>query len=145
MTNYTDTFTGSTIYPSEVSYLAITLSAANITLEWPLESAAPTYTAARILDVTSANSRSITLPDATLASPGQTILFNGLSASTSSFTVKDADGNTVATVTAGTSWQVYLADTSTAAGTWRKFQMGASTATVQASDLAGACPRGWNG
>ena len=135
--SYTDVFGGSTIYPSQVSYLAVALSAANITLEWPLESDAPEYPAARILDVTSANSRSITLPDATLAGPGETILFNNLPASSTSFTVKDAAGTTVATVAVGTAWQLYLAGNATAAGTWRAYQMGASTATVNAADLAG--------
>lgn len=135
--SYTDVFGGSTIYPSQVSYLAVALSAANITLEWPLESDAPEYPAARILDVTSANSRSITLPDATLAGPGETILFNNLPASSTSFTVKDAAGATVATVAVGTAWQLYLAGNATAAGTWRAYQMGASTATVNAADLAG--------
>ena len=135
--SYTDVFGGSTIYPSQVSYLAVALSAANITLEWPLESDAPEYPAARILDVTSANSRSITLPDATLAGPGETILFNNLPASSTSFTVKDAAGTTVATVAVGTACQLYLASNATAAGTWRAYQMGASTATVNAADLAG--------
>lgn len=135
--SYTEIFGGSTIYPSQVSYLPVTLSAADITLEWPLESDAPLYPAARIIDVTSANSRSITLPDATLAGPGETILFNNLPASSTSFTVKDAAGSTVATVAVGTAWQLYLASNATEAGTWRAYQMGASTATVNVADIAG--------
>lgn len=133
---YTQVFGGTTIYPSDVSYLAIALSA-DEALEWPLESNDPANPASRIIDVTTSGSYSITLPDATLTGAGQTILFNNLAASTNSFLVKDYAGNTIATVGIGEQWQVYLANTSTAAGTWRVFRYGASTATVQASALAG--------
>lgn len=134
--SYTQVFGGTTIYPSDVSYLALALSA-DKALEWPLESNDPTNPAARIIDVTTTGSYSITLPDATQTGAGQTILFNNLSASTNSFTLKDYGGSTIATVGIGEQWQVYLSDTSTAAGTWRVFRYGASTATVQASALAG--------
>lgn len=134
--SYTSVFGGTTIYPSDVSYLAISLSA-DTPLEWPLESSGTEDPAARIIDVTpSASGYSVVLPDATLTGAGQTILFNNLSGS-NSFYVKDYAGNTLATVAFGTQWQVYLADTSTAAGTWRVFRYGASTATVQPSALAG--------
>lgn len=134
---YQQVFGGTVIYPSDVSYLAITLSD-DKALEWPLESNDPANPAARIIDVTAAvASKSITLPNATQTGAGQTILFNNLPASTQSFTVKDYAGNTLATVGVGEQWQVYLASVSTAAGTWRVFRYGASTATVQASALAG--------
>ena len=134
--SYTQVFGGTTIYPSDVSYLALTLSA-NATLQWPLESNDPTNPAARIIDVTASGAYSVLLPDATLTGAGQTMLFNNLAGSSSSFTVKDYDGNTIATVAVGEQWQVYLASVSTTAGTWRVFRYGASTATVQASALAG--------
>ena len=134
--SYTQVFGGTTIYPSDVSYLALALSA-DKALEWPLESNDPSNPAARIIDVTTSGSYSVTLPDATQTGAGQTILFNNLPASTNSFLVKDYSGSTIATVGVGEQWQVYLSDTSTAAGTWRVFRYGASTATVQASALAG--------
>jgi hypothetical protein len=119
-----------------VSYLSIALTV-DTPLEWPLESSGNLDPAARIIDVTpDASGRSIVMPDATLTGAGQTILFNNIDA-TFSFFVKDFAGNTLATVTPGTQWQVYLAATTTAAGTWRVFQYGASTATVQPSALAG--------
>lgn len=133
---YTQIFGGTTIYPSDVSYLALTLSA-DKALEWPLENNDPSNPAARIIDVTTSGAYSITLPDATQTGAGQTILFNNLSGSTNSFTLKDYAGNTVATVGIGEQWQAYLAGVATAAGTWRVFRYGASTATVQASALAG--------
>ena len=134
--SYTSVFGGTTIYPSDVSYLAIALGT-DRALEWPLESNDPANPAARVIDVTTSGSYSITLPDATQTGAGQTILFNNLPASTNSFTLKDYAGATIATVGIGEQWQVYLAATTTAAGTWRVFRYGASTATVQASALAG--------
>ena len=44
---YTEVFGGTTIYPSDVSYLALSLTA-DTTLEWPLESNVTTNPAARI-------------------------------------------------------------------------------------------------
>ena len=134
--SYTQVFGGTTIYPSDVSYLPLTLDA-DKALQWPLESNDPTNPAARIIDVTTTGSYAVTLPDATQTGAGQTILFNNLTASSNSFTVKNASGGTIATVGVGEQWQVYLSDTATAAGTWRVFRYGASTATVQASALAG--------
>lgn len=134
--SYTSVFGGNTIYPSDVSYLAVALTA-DIELEWPLESSGELPPAARIIDVTpDASGWDIVLPDATLTGAGQTIFFNNLSGSRSFF-VKDFAGNTLATVAFGEQWQVYLAATTTAAGTWRVFRYGASTATVQPSSLAG--------
>ena len=134
--SYTQVFGGTTIYPSDVSLLALALDA-DKALQWPLESNDPTNPAARIIDVTTTGSYAVTLPDATQTGAGQTILFNNLTASSNSFTVKDAGGSTIATVGVGEQWQVYLSGTATAAGTWRVFRYGASTATVQASALAG--------
>jgi hypothetical protein len=133
--SYTQVFGGTTIYPSDVSYLSLALSAST-TLQWPLESDGGTP-AARIIDVTATGAYNIDLPDATLTGAGQTLLFNNLGASTSVFYVRDYAGNVLATVGIGEQWQLYLAATTTAAGTWRVFRYGASTATVQPSALAG--------
>jgi hypothetical protein len=133
--SYTQVFGGTTIYPSDVSYLALTLGATQV-LEWPLENDGGTP-AARIIDVTASGAYNIDLPDATLTGAGQTILFNNLAASSSVFYVRDYTGSVLATVGIGEQWQLYLAATTTAAGTWRVFRYGASTATVQPSALAG--------
>lgn len=137
MTNFTNVFSGSVIQPAEVSYLPVTLTA-DITLDWPLESNAPTYPAAGTIDVTSTvGAYAITLPDATQGSAGTAILFNGLSANTQSVTVKNNSGTTVATIASGTQWLLVLAATSTAGGTWRAFQLGATTSAATAASLAG--------
>lgn len=135
--NYTNVFGGTTIYPSDVSYLILSLTE-SVELQWPLEANPGPDIVARIIDVTpSANGYSITMPDATKTGAGQTVLFNNLSGGSYSFYVKNNTGSTIATVAPGEQWQIYLASTATAAGTWRVFRYGASTATVQPSALVG--------
>lgn len=135
MTNtFTQVFGGTTIYPSDVSYLALTLSA-DTSLEWPLESNSNENPAARIIDVTPTGSYSIIMPPADQTGTGQTVLFNNLGPQ--SVTVKNSAGATLLSMGQGEQWQIYLIDNSTAAGTWRVFRYGAATAQAQASALAG--------
>ena len=132
--SYTQVFGGNTIYPSDVSYLALTLTA-DITLEWPLEASTGNNVVARILDVTSNGAFSISMPNATQAGVGQTILFNNVAATT--FTVKSYTGTTLISIPSGTQWELYLTDNTTTTGTWRAFQFGAATTSAQAAALAG--------
>lgn len=134
MTTYTDVFTGSTIYPSELSYRAVTLSA-NVTLSWPLDADSGTDLVAKIMDVTASGAYVITMPDATMVSTGETVLFNNVGATT--FTVADNSGTTILTIAAGQQWQLYLTSNSTAAGSWRTYQMGATTSSATAATLVG--------
>ena len=132
--SYTQVFGGNTIYPSDVSYLALTLTA-DITLEWPLEASTGNNVVARILDVTSNGAFSISMPNATQTGVGQTILFNNVAATT--FTVKSYTGTTLISIPSGTQWELYLTDNTTTTGTWRAFQFGAATTSAQAAALAG--------
>jgi hypothetical protein len=135
MTIYQDVFGGANIYPSEISYSAITLNV-DVILSWPEETSANENLATKIIDVTpSAAGFSIRLPAANKTGVGNTILFNNRGSDT--FTVRNANGTQVVTVAAGTLWQVYLADNSTVSGTWRSLQYGAATSTANASALAG--------
>jgi hypothetical protein len=131
---FTQVFGGTTIYPSDVSYLALALTA-DITLEWPLESSTNEYPVARIIDVTPTGAFSITMPPADQTGTGQTVLFNNLGPNT--VTVKNSVGATLLSMAQGEQWQIYLTSNTTAAGTWRVFRYGASTAQAQASALAG--------
>lgn len=136
MTNtFTQVFGGSTIYPSDVSYLALALNA-DTTLDWPLESNTGINPAARIIDVTPSGVYSIFMPAADETGEGQTILFNNLGPQT--VTVKNSAGATLLSMAQGEQWQIYLTDNTTAAGSWRVFRYGAATAQAQASALAGA-------
>ena len=134
MSVYTQVFGGATIYPSDVSYLALSLTE-DTTLSWPLETNAGNTVAARIIDVTPTGAYSIIMPPADQTGVGQTILFNNLGPST--ITVKDDAGGTLLSISQGQQWQIYLTDNTTAAGSWRTFRYGASTAQAQASALAG--------
>ena len=135
MTIYTDTFGGANIYPSEISYSAVTLSA-DVVLSWPEETSESDNLATRIIDVTpSAASYSITMPDASKSGTGNTVLFNNKGAYT--FTVKDADGTVIVSLISGTLWQVYLTDNTTEAGTWSTLQYGSTTSIATAASLAG--------
>ena len=134
MTSYTAVFGGSEIAPSQVSYLALALTA-DVDLQWPLEALPDGTLVAAIIDVTSDGAHAISMPDATQASPGTSVLFNNVSAYT--ITVTDSTGSTILSLTTGTAWYLYLRDNTTAAGSWRTTQFGASTSTAQAASLAG--------
>jgi hypothetical protein len=136
MTSFTNIFGDSNIAPSEVSYASFTLNTADIELTWPVEAAPSSNLAATIIDVNATTaSLSIILPSATQVSTGTTILFNNTG--TQSFDVQDADGTVILSQLVGTTWQIYLTNNSTAAGTWRAFQYGASASSYNAAALAG--------
>jgi hypothetical protein len=134
-TSFTQVFGGTTIYPSDVSYLALALTG-NTTLQWPLEATTGNNIVARIIDVTPTGAFTITMPDATEVGVGQTILFNNLGPST--INVNSASGAAILTIEAGQQWQCYLINNTTVGGTWRTFRYGAAVAQAQAAALAGA-------
>lgn len=135
MTTYTNTFGGTNIYPSDVSYRYVSLTISQV-LDWPLEAAPSTDVVAKIMDVNATTtSLVITMPDATEAGTGETVLFNNVGANT--FTVKTATGTVICAPQSGTTFQIYLTDNSTVSGTWRSFQYGASVSATNAAALAG--------
>ena len=135
MTTYTSVFGGANIYPSEISYSALSLTN-DVTLSWPEETSASENLATRIMDISSSGAGlKIILPDAMKAGTGETILFNNQGAYT--ITVTDADDVQVVTVTAGTVWQIYLTDNATTAGSWETLQYGSTISQANASALAG--------
>jgi hypothetical protein len=133
---YTDVFGGANIYPSEISYSAITLTTTDVVLSWPEETSTNVNLATRIIDVTATNAgRSIFLPDAQKSGVGNTILFNNQGAET--FIVKNAGGTQIVSIAAGTVWQVYLTSNTTTNGLWETLQFGATVSVANASALAG--------
>ena len=134
-TSFTQVFGGTTIYPSDVSYLALALTA-NTTLEWPLEATTGNNVVARIIDITPTGPFIVTLPDAMSVGVGQTILFNNLGPDT--ITINTAAGNAILSIGTGEQWQCYLISNTTIGGTWRTFRYGAAVAQAQAAALAGA-------
>jgi hypothetical protein len=134
-TSFTQVFGGTTIYPSDVSYLALALTS-DIALEWPLEATTGNNVVARIIDITPTGPYTIAMPDAMSVGVGQTVLFNNLGPST--ITVDNAAGNAILSIGAGEQWQAYLIDNTTVGGVWRTFRYGAAVAQAQAAALAGA-------
>lgn len=132
---YTDVFGGANIYPSEITYSAVTLTE-DIVLYWPEETSESTNLATKIMDVTpTIAGLSIYLPHANKSSTGNTILFNNRGAV--SFTVRNADGVEVVLPSPSTLWQIYITDNSTVAGLWNTLQYGATTSIANAASLAG--------
>lgn len=132
--SFTQVFGGNTIYPSDVSYLALALDADTV-LEWPQDSNSSDV-AARIIDITPSGPYTIILSSALSVGVGTTILFNNLGPDT--ITVDKADGNAILSIGPGEQWQAYLTDNDTIGGSWRTFRYGAATAQAQAAALAGA-------
>ena len=135
MTTYTNTFGGTTIYPSDVSYRYVSLTI-DQALDWPLETAPTTNVVASIMDVNPVSAGlAFVMPNATEAGNGQTTLFNNVGAN--SFVVKDHAGAQICAIPSGATFQIYLTSNATAAGSWRSFQYGASASSGSASALAG--------
>lgn len=136
MTSYTNVFGGTVIYPAEVSYRAVSLTA-NVTLSWPTEVSTDQNVVAQIMDVTpSGAGLTITMPPANQVSVGETtLIFN---VGSSSFTVADYDGNTIASISPGLAWQLYVTSNTTEAGSWRPLQYAAGASSATAGALAGA-------
>ena len=134
--SFVNVFGGTTIYPADVAYRALALTA-NTTLEWPTELASSANILASIMDVTPAGgTHTIRLPAANLASVGETALFFNVGAV--NFIIADNGGNTLVTVAPGLAWQVYLTNNVTANGVWRSTQYGAGTSSATAGSLVGA-------
>ena len=135
MPSYVNIFGGQTINPTLVSYVGYTISA-DLTLVWPFEALDGDAIAPAKIDVVASNGGlGVTLPDTTLVSVGQDILFNNTGSN--SFTVFDSGGNALATLQSGEAWYFYLVDNSTTYGTWRVFKFGAGTSAANAASLAG--------
>ena len=135
MTTYTQTFGGTNIYPSDVSYRYVSLTV-NQALAWPLETAPTTNVVASIMDINpSYTSLVITMPDATEVGVGQTVLFNNVGINT--VVINDHSGFQICALQSGTTFQIYLVNNATTGGFWRSFQYGASASATNASSLAG--------
>jgi len=134
---YTDVFGGELIFPSRISYLALT-TAVDITLQWPTEQQITGgNVVADVMDVTTTvPSLNVDMPDARNTSEGNKTTINNVGGQ--SFTVRDNTGGTIQSVAPGEQWVLVLTSNLTIAGTWTTFQLGANVAVASASALAGA-------
>lgn len=136
MPGFTQIFGGTTIAPSQATFLLLTMST-SVELAWPIEQAMDGNVVADTIEVNAtAPGLNIDIPDARQVSTGYTTLFNNTGANT--VTVRNAVGANLISLVSGTAWVLYLADNSTEGGTWRVFQLGASVSVAVAAALAGA-------
>ena len=134
---FTTLFGGNTVYPAQPTFLSLNPLTASIILQWPFEQQSTTPTVAEIVEVSATvGGLTVQLSDARQISTGYCALFNNIGANT--FNVLDAAGGVLAVIPSGTVWELYLADNSTLAGTWRVFQFGAGVSSANAAALAGA-------
>ena len=136
MTTYTNPFTGQTISPSSVSYESLTLSS-DTALEWPINGNLDTP-ASSIIDVTAtAPGYKLLLPPATQVSTGQTIIVRNIGLLINTFTVTDATGATIVSVSSGVAQFIFLTNNTTVGGFWSSVVLGAGTSSANAAALAG--------
>lgn len=135
MTTYTNVFGGTVVYPAEVSYRAVSLTA-DTELSWPTELATDTNVVSKIMNVTATSGPwDLIMPPANEASVGETaLIFN---VGSNAFVVTDNGGNTIVSIAPGLAYQLFLTDNSTVNGTWGQVQYGAGTSSATAGSLAG--------
>lgn len=135
MTSFTDVFSAGQIQSSQVSYKAYTATS-SLTLAWPTETAPNNNVVAVINDISfTVSSQTITMPSALQQSVGASPLWNNVGSN--QFTLLDSGGGTIFTATSGAGFISYLADNTTASGTWRTLQVGTVTSSSSAAALAG--------
>ena len=132
---FTSVFGGTVVYPAEVSYRAVSLTA-DTELSWPTELATDTNVVAKIMNVTAtAGPWDLILPPADQASVGETtLIFN---VGSNDFIVTDNGGNTIVSIAPGLAYQLFLTGNTTPNGVWGQVQYGAGTSSATAGSLAG--------
>lgn len=135
MTTYNSPFAGDVVQPIDVSYAAYSISV-DTTLVWPINGNVSSYVAARIMQITATTTGlSLYMPPANQVSVGQDALL--VNPGSNTFTVKDANGGTICTLSAGQNKYIYVTSNSTVAGTWGVSDFGNTTSAPDASVLAG--------
>lgn len=136
MTNsFTNIFGGGTIRPTYSQYEAIALSG-DISLVWPLETTeSEPYVAAQIDVTPSTTGLTIAMPPGNTGSTGVATIITNVGAST--FVLADTSGNAIVSIAAGITWIISLIDNTTTNGTWRTYQLGATSSSADAAALAG--------
>ena len=132
--SYTNVFGGSTVSPSQPSYLALTM-ATSTQLVWPLETTEGSPGAASAIDVIATAGTSLLMPPGNTGSTGIISLISNVGAN--SFNVTDTAGNAICTIATTQAWLLVLTDNSTVNGTWRAYQMASTVSSAVAAALAG--------
>lgn len=132
--NYANIFGGAVVPTSNVSYLALSISA-NISLVWPTESSEGANYVASQLDVSATvGGLSLAMPSAQLGSAGPATIVTNVGSN--SFTLTNAAGAAIVTVASTVSYLISLVSNTTAAGSWRGYQLASTVSSATASGLA---------
>ena len=135
MTTYVNPFTGQTVSPAQVGYEELTISV-DTALEWPINGNDVIDVAANITEITATVSGlNLLMPPATQVSTGQALIIRNIG--TNDFTVADAGGNTIVSISSGVCKYIYVTNNSTANGVWENITFGAGTSAADAGSLAG--------
>ena len=135
MTTYVNPFTGQTVSPAQVGYEELTISV-DTALEWPINGNDVIDVAANITEITATVSGlNLLMPPATQVSTGQALIIRNIG--TNDFTVTDAGGNTIVSISSGVCKYIYVTNNSTANGVWENITFGAGTSAADAGSLAG--------
>jgi hypothetical protein len=133
--SFINIFGGTTVQPALISYLSINPFTANVTLSWPSQFQDVNNVVANIIDINpSVGGLSITMPDATQTSVGQTVIFNNVGNQTVS--ILNNTGGGITTIAMGSIYYIYLIDNTTVAGTWRVIPFGLAVGSVVTSVAA---------
>jgi hypothetical protein len=138
--SFNNVFGGTAIQPSQVSYASYSIPP-NLVLFWPSTGISTSSIVADNIDITTtAANATVTMPDATQVSTGQSVFFSNLGAN--AFSVLDFDGGLIASVPVANvnqnNWiRILLIDNTTQAGVWHIAQLGATTGAPQPAALAG--------
>jgi hypothetical protein len=135
MTTYLNPFSGDVIVPTDVSFVALSLSV-DTYLEWPVNGNDTNNVAARIIQVTNTvTGIDLYMPPANQVSVGTDSLIRNMGANP--FTVRDVGGNTIVSIGVGEAKYIYVTDNSTANGVWGVIAFGAGSSTADSATLAG--------
>ncbi len=128
--SYIDTFSGGTVQSSDTSYTSYNLTFGNLVLFWPSAFQDTLNVVYDFMNITSGGviGRTITLPDARLASVGVSFKFINFGAQ--SINILNAAGGAIVTVVSGQTWELYLTDNTTLAGVWGFIAYGAGVSGV---------------
>jgi hypothetical protein len=135
MTTYLNPFSGDVIVPTDVSFVALSLSV-DTYLEWPVNGNDTNNVAARIIQVTNTvTGIDLYMPPANQVSVGTDSLIRNMGANP--FTVRDVGGNTIVSIGVGEAKYIYVTNNSTENGVWGVIAFGAGSSTADSATLAG--------
>ena len=135
--SYVDVFSGNTIQPANKSYNVINLDQ-NITLSWPTQFLDTGNVVASWMDVNATVAgRTLTMPDATLASNGQQIII--VNTGNQNFNLLKNDNTLILqNIAPGNAVCIHLYGNATTAGQWRAIPFGQGQTAV--SQVAATAP-----